>query len=164
VGVTGGLRSGGLSFGLGLPTDQRADDAYSLTHTTAPLGSPVEILGWPRAVLHVRSTAPVMAFVARLCGVAPDGTGALVCRGVLNGTRRASLAHPEAMVPAQTHELAIEPDCTAWRFEAGHRVRLSVSSADFPNVWPTPFAGTNRLYRGCTPRRGCTSRSSQPVR
>jgi predicted acyl esterase len=146
VGMTGGLWSGGLPFGL--PTDQRADDALSLTYTTAPLPGPMEIVGRPEAVLHVRSTAPVMAFVARLCDVAPDGSSALVCRGVLNGTRRASLTHPEAMDPETTYELRIELDCTAWRFESGHRIRLSVSSADFPNVWPTPLAGTNRVYRG----------------
>ena len=35
-----------------------------------------------------------MAFVARLCDVAPDGTSALVCSGVLNGTRRTSLTQP----------------------------------------------------------------------
>jgi hypothetical protein len=80
--------------------------------------------------------------------VAPDGTSALVCRVVLNGTRRTSLTHPEEMDPRAIYELAIELDCTAWRFEAGHRIRLSVSSADFPNVWPTPFVGTNRIYRG----------------
>jgi hypothetical protein len=95
-----------------------------------------------------------MTFVARLCDVAPDGTSALVCRGVVNGTRRASLTRPEPMDPAQTYELAIELDCTAWRFEPGHRIRLAVSSADFPNVWPTPLPGTNRLYRGAqTPSR-----------
>ncbi len=38
-------------------------------------------------------------------------------------------------------------DATAWRFERGHRIRLSISSADFPNLWPTPYNGTNRVYR-----------------
>ena len=69
VGIAGGLRSGGVPFGL--PTDQRPDELHALTYTTAPLDAPLEIAGWPRTVLHVRSTAPVMAFVARLCDVAP---------------------------------------------------------------------------------------------
>ena len=95
-----------------------------------------------------------MAFVARLCDVAPDGTSALVTTGVLNGTRRASLTQPEPMDPEQIYELDIELDCTAWRFAPGHRIRLAVSSADFPNLWPTPFPGTNRVYRGAgTPSR-----------
>ena len=145
VGITGGLWSGGVPFGL--PTDQRPDEAYSLTYTTEPLAEPLEIVGRPRALLHVRSTAPVMAFVARLCDVAPDGSSALVCSGVLNGTRRTSLTHPEPMDPEAVYELPVELDCTAWRFAPGHRLRLAVSSADFPNVWPTPLPGTNRVYR-----------------
>ena len=56
--------------------------------------NPLEIIGRPQVVLNVRSTAPVMAFVAKLCDVAPDGTSALVCSGVLNATRRASLTNP----------------------------------------------------------------------
>ena len=41
----------------------------------------------------------------------------------------------------------VDLDATAWRFERGHRIRLSISSADFPNLWPTPYHGTNRVYR-----------------
>ena len=152
VGIAGGLWSGGVPFGL--PTDQRQDELHALTYTTGPLAEPLEIAGWPRAVLHVRSTAPVMAFVARLCDVAPDGTSALITTGVLNGTRRASLDRPEPMAPDQIYELDLELDCTAWRFEPGHRIRLAVSSADFPNLWPTPFPGANRVHRGAgTPSR-----------
>lgn len=145
VGPTGGLWSGGVPFGL--PVDQRPDEAYCLTYTTPPLDEPEEILGWPHAILHVSSTAPVMAFVARLCDVAPDGTSALVCSGVLNGTRRASLEDPQALEPGEVYELDIQLDATGWRFEPGHRIRLAVCSADFPNLWPTPYRGTNRVYR-----------------
>jgi len=146
VGIAGGLWSAGVPYGL--PTDQRADEAYSLTYTTAPLSQPLEIIGMPRAVIHADSTAPVMAFVARLCDVAPDGTSALVTIGVLNGTRRTSLERPEAMTPGEVYELFVDLDATAWRFDKGHRLRLSISSADFPNLWPTPYDGINRLYMG----------------
>ena len=37
-----------------------------------------------------------------------------------------------------------------WRFESGHRIRLSITSADFPNLWPTPCRATNRLYRNAS--------------
>jgi hypothetical protein len=144
VGTSGGLWSGGVPYGL--PSDQRPDEAYSLTYTSAPLEAPAEILGRPRAILHVSSTAPVMCFVARLCDVAPDGTSALICSGVLNGTRRQSLEDPVEMVAGEIYELDIELDATAWRFDPGHRMRLSVASADFPNLWPTPYPGTNRVF------------------
>ncbi|MCW5853940.1 MAG: CocE/NonD family hydrolase, partial [Anaerolineae bacterium] len=146
VGTSGGLWSGGVPYGL--PTDQRPDEVLSLNYTSAPLDAPLEILGQPLAVLHVQSSAPVMAFVARLCDVAPDGTSALVCNGVLNATRRASLTHPQPLDPDEVYELQVELDCTAWRFEPDHRIRLSVCSADFPNLWPTPYPGYNHLHLG----------------
>lgn len=146
VGLAGGLWSGGLPFGL--PTDQRPDEAFSLVYTSEPLTEELAILGWPRAILHVSSTAEIMAFSAGLCDVAPDGTSALVAKGILNATRRASLTTPEPLVPGQVYELAIEIDCTGWIFEPGHRIRLDVASADYPNSWPTPLPGTNRVYRG----------------
>ena len=144
VGVAGGLWSGGVPYGL--PTDQRLDEIHALNYTSEPLAEPLEIIGWPRASLHVSSTASVMAFVCRLCDVAPDGTSALICSGVLNGTRRNSLEEPEPLEPGQVYLLDIQLDATAWRFEPGHRIRLSVCSADFPNLWPTPQRGTNRLF------------------
>ena len=145
VGIAGGLWSGGVPFGL--PTDQRHDEIHSLNYTTEPLKEPLEIIGTPEIVMHVRSTAPVMAFVAKLCDVAPDGTSALVCNGVLNATRRESLTHPEPLDPNEIYEITINLNCTAWRFEPTHRIRLSICSADFPNLWPTPYPGINRVYR-----------------
>jgi hypothetical protein len=146
VGVTAGLWSGGARFGL--PGDQRPDEAYSLTYTTPALVEDLHILGWPHAILHVSSTAPVMGFCASLSDVAPDGTSHLVAKGMLNGTRRSSFTNPEPMAPGEVYELDIQIDCVAWRFEKGHRLRLSVASADWPNVWPTPYLGHNTVYRG----------------
>jgi hypothetical protein len=146
VGLAGGLWSGGVPFGL--PTDQRPDEAYSLVYTSAPLEQELAILGWPRAILHISSTAEVMAFNASLCDVAPGGTSALVAKGILNATRRESLTDPAPLLPGQVYELEIEIDCTGWVFEPGHCIRLDIASADFPNVWPTPLNGANRVYCG----------------
>ena len=157
VGVCGGLWSGGVPFGL--PTDQRPDEVYSLIYTTPPLEEEVEILGWAQAVLNVSSTVEVMAFVARLSDVAPDGTSALVATGVLNGTRRDALDAPKPMTPGEVYELGVVIDCVCWRFEKGHRIRLAVCSSDFPNLWPTPKPGTNRVHRG----PGHLSRLTLPV-
>ena len=145
VGIASGLWSAGVPFGL--PGDQRVDEIYAANYTSAPLDEPLEIIGMGKAVIHVSSTAPVMAFVARLSDVAPDGASAQVTIGVLNGTRRNSLTDPEPMEPGEVYELHVDLDATAWRFERGHRIRLSISSADFPNLWPTPYNGTNRIYR-----------------
>jgi putative CocE/NonD family hydrolase len=146
VGVTRGLWSGGLQFGL--PGDQRADEAFSLVYTTPPLEEEVYLLGWPRVVLHAASSASVMGFAVSLCDVAPDGASHLITAGMLNATRRESLSQPQALTPGEVYELEIEIDCTAWKFAKGHRIRLSIASADFPNVWPTPELGANHVFRG----------------
>lgn len=146
VGTTGGLWSGGVPFGL--PGDQRADEARSLVYTSDPLDAALSILGRARAVLHISSTASVIGVAASLSDVAPDGTSSLVAKGMLNGTRRRSLTDPEPLVAGEVVELDIEIDATGWRFRAGHRVRLSIAAADWPNVWPTPEPGTVDVWRG----------------
>jgi len=52
------------------------------------------------------------------------------------------------MQPGEIYELKIPMAPTGWVIPAGHRLRLAVSSADFPNLWPTPYRATNRVYRG----------------
>lgn len=146
VGVMGGLWSGGLQFGL--PGDQRPDEAFSLVYTSAPLEEELHVIGRTRAVLHVSSTASVIGFATSLADVAPDGTSHLLAKGMLNATRRASLTDPEPLTPGEVYELPIEIDTTAWVFPAGHRIRLAIASADWPNVWPTPEPATNTVHRG----------------
>jgi uncharacterized protein len=146
VGVTAGLWSGGLPFGLS--GDQRPDEAYSLVYTSAQLEAGVHVLGRPRVRLYVSSSATVMGFAVSMSDVAPDGSSRLVTKGMLNGTRRRSLTNPEPLVPGEVCELAIDLDCTAWRFQPGHRLRVAIASADWPNVWPTPEPGLNRVHRG----------------
>ena len=52
------------------------------------------------------------------------------------------------MVPGEVYELDIPMFPTGWVVKKGHRLRLAVSGADFPNLWPTPYEATNRVYRG----------------
>lgn len=118
--------------------DQRVDDAYSLAFTGPPLEEELEILGTPRAILYVASSAPVANWIARLCDVAPDGSSQMVTKAVLNGTHRDSHADPEPMVPGQVYELKLDLKVMSWVFSKGHRIRLAISNADFPNLWPGP--------------------------
>jgi putative CocE/NonD family hydrolase len=146
VGLTGGIFSaGGVPFGL--PLDQRAEEGYSLVYTTAPLSRPIEVAGQPRLRLRVASDAPVATLVAKLCDVAPDGTSALVTRSLLNLSRHRSHTEPEALTPGRPYDVDLEFDCTAWRFAAGHRVRLDLAGADWPTVWPTPHPAPLRVSR-----------------
>jgi hypothetical protein len=145
-GVTGGLWSGGIRFGL--PGDQRPDETFSLVYTSAPLEEDLAIIGWPRVRLHVSSTASVVGFAASLCDVAPTGVSHLVAKGMLNATRRDSFSEPSPLEPERVYELDIAIDATGWIFRKGQRIRLNIASADWPNVWPTPEPAVNRIHRG----------------
>jgi uncharacterized protein len=146
VGETGGLWSGGVPFGL--PGDQRPDEARSLVYTSAPLEADLAILGRPRAIIHLTSTASMIGVAVSVSDVAPDGVSNLVAKGMLNVTRRESLTDPQPLVPGEPAVLTIDIDATGWRFKAGHRVRLSIAAADWPNVWPTPEPGTLHVWHG----------------
>src|SRR5918998_2111891 len=146
VGTTFGMFSAGAPHVL--PADQRAEEAYSAVYTGPILTEPVEILGRPRLVLRVDSDAEVINFAARLCDVAPDGSSALVTKGVLNATHRDSHSDPSPLVPGEVVELTIDLDATSWLFEPDHRIRLSISNADFPNAWPSPALASSRLHLG----------------
>ena len=146
VGTAFGMFSAGAPHVL--PADQRVEEAYSAVYTGPALTEPLEILGRPRLVLWAESEAEAITFAARLCDVAPDGRSALVTKGILNATHRDSHSDPAPLVPGEVYELSIELDATSWRFAPGHRLRLSISNADFPNAWPSPILATSRLHLG----------------
>jgi hypothetical protein len=108
----------------------------------------MHVLGRPTAQLHVDSTASVIGFCVSLSDVLPDGTSHLVAKGMLNVTRRDSLSEPSELPPGDRAVLEVELDTTGWVFRAGHRLRISVANADWPNVWPTPQPATSRVHRG----------------
>ena len=130
--------AGALPFGQ--PMDQRADATRSLVYEWADRADPLEILGYPRVEVTVTSDAPVSFLSAKLCDVFPDGTTALVSRGLLNLTHRESHREPRALEPGNHYTVAVELDATSWVFETGHRVALHLAGADWPNLWPPPAA------------------------
>jgi putative CocE/NonD family hydrolase len=146
VGTTFGMFSAGSP--LVTPVDQRLEDAYSTSWTSPPLEEALEILGHPHAALFCAVTAEVASLSVRLIDVAPDGTAALVTKGVLNLTHRDSHTAPQPLTPDQVYAVEIKMDATCWHFAPGHRIRLGVAAADFPNSWPSPIPHTGRLLYG----------------
>ena len=132
--------AGHLPFGQ--PMDQRPDEAASMVYEWPHLEEALEILGYPRLELSVASSAPVAFLSAKLCDVFPDGTSALVSRGLLNLSHRESHTAPEPLTPGKRYRVTVELDATSWVFEPGHRVRLDIAGADWPNVWPPPAPAT----------------------
>ena len=132
----------------GQPTDQRYDDAASLTWEWP--GDGLEILG--HAVLRARVAAdrPVATLAVRLCDVFPDGRSTLITRGTLNLTHRASRETPEALPLNDFVDVELELEATSWAFDPGHRLRLAICGTDWPNTVAPPEPVTLSLDLGTT--------------
>jgi len=131
-----------------LPGDQRLDAFGSLEFDTEPMSERLEILGNVRATLELAADRP-QAFVAvRLIDVAPDGSAALVARGFLNLTQRDGRETPQALVQGQRYRVDVQLTGTAYAFPAGHRIRLALSNAYWPILWPSPEAVTLTVFTG----------------
>jgi predicted acyl esterase len=130
------------------PVDQRADDGRALAFTWEPLAERLELLGNMRVELELESDRPVAQLAARLCDVAPDGTSLLVTRGVLNLTHRDGHEHPEPLEPGSPTRVTLELDGIAQAVPAGHRLRLALSPAYWPWLWPAPEPVTLTIDAG----------------
>jgi uncharacterized protein len=123
----------------GLPLDQRPDEVHSLVYDWR-VEEELEILGSPVLQVRLRSSSPVAFVSAKLCEVLDDGTSVLVSRGLLNLTHRGSHTDPTPLEPGRPVDVSIELDATSRVFERGHRIRLMIAGADWPNGWPPPEA------------------------
>ncbi len=127
-----------FTFGPELPGDQRDDDARSLCFDLDVPAGPLDIVGAPSVRLAVASDRPQANAVVRLCDVHPDGASELIAWGVLNLTHRASHELPQPLTPGETVEVTVVLDQCAYRVPAGHRLRVAVSTAYWPMIWPSP--------------------------
>jgi len=144
-----GLEAGGPVMWWGdVAHDQRPTDAFSLVYDSAPLEADTEILGLPRALLQVAADASRANWFVRLNDIAPDGTVTQVAGAGFNGTHRESARAPADIVPGEPFALDIEMHFTSWVFPKGHRIRLSISNAQWPMFWPTPYPVTTTLLLG----------------
>jgi len=144
-----GVEAGGPVMWWGdVAHDQRPTDAYSLVYDSAPLDADTEILGLPHVLMNVAADAPQANWFVRLSDVAPDGRVTLITGAGFNGTHRHSARDPQPLTPGETFGLDIEMHFTSWTFPAGHRIRLSVSNAQWPMMWPTPYPMTTTLAIG----------------
>ncbi|ESR24559.1 CocE/NonD family hydrolase [Lutibaculum baratangense] len=130
--------------GVGIAGDQRYDDAASLTFESAPFDEPLALLGRPSLTLTLRTKDP-QNLVARLVDVHPDGSATRVSLGVLNLAHRDGHEHPLDMPADEPVTVRLLLDACGYRFAAGNRLRLSLSNAYWPMVWPAPGTGGIRI-------------------
>ena len=102
----------------------------------------------------------------RVCDVAPDGASTMIARGVLNLSRREGHDRSVPMPVGEPVRVCIRMQSTAYAVPAGHRIRLAVSNAYWPMIWPSPEPSTLTVLCGprsvlSLPRRGTSELDAQ---
>lgn len=144
-----GMEAGGPVMWWGdVAHDQRGTDAFSLVYDSAPLTEEMEILGMPHAQLRVSADAPRANWFVKVSDVAPDGTVTQVAGAGFNGNHRKSARAPELLKSGEEFPLEIELHFTSWVFPKNHRIRVSVTNAQWPMMWPSPHPMTTTLSIG----------------
>jgi putative CocE/NonD family hydrolase len=146
-----GMASGeycAIWLGPELPGDQSIDDAKSLCFDSEPLDEPCAIVGTPVVRLRLAANRPRAMVAIRLCDVQPDGRSTRITYGVHNLCHRNGHEFVQDVVPGEIMEISLKLDDIAYRVAAGHRLRVAISSAYWPLVWPSPEPVTLTLHAG----------------
>jgi putative CocE/NonD family hydrolase len=109
---------------------QRRDDV--LVYTTAPLSEDIELTGPVNAILYASSSAVDTDFTATLSDVYPDGRAVHICEGIRGVRFRDSLENPTLIEPGKVYKYEVSLWETSNLFKAGHRIRIDISSSNFP--------------------------------
>ena len=119
-----------------------------LVYTGDALDNALDIAGPVRVELWASSSAVDTDFTAKLVDVAPDGYCSIVADGIVRTRHRDSYSANDWLTPGETYRLEIDLWDSAWRFEAGHRIRVEIASSNFPrfdrnlNIAASPGAAT----------------------
>ena len=126
-----------------MPVDRREIQSRSdvLVYTSGPLAAPLEVTGPITAVLWISSTAKDTDFTAAISDVQPDGAALALTDGITRARYRKSKTVPELLVPGARYEVRIDVGATGNVFLPGHRIRLEVSSSNFPRYDRNPNTG-----------------------
>jgi len=103
-----------------------------LVYTTPAFSSDFEVTGPITAELYVSSSAVDTDFTAKLVDVSPNGFAQNLTEGILRARYRNSHAHPELLKPGEVYKIRIDMWNTSNVFLAGHKLRVEISSSNFP--------------------------------
>ena len=114
--------------------DQRPIEARNdvLVYTSEPLTAPMQVTGFIDAVLKVSSSAADTDFAVKLVDVAPDGTAYILGDTIMRARYRDGYARPTPLVPGQVATVQPTPMTVSNTFQPGHRIRVEVTSSNFP--------------------------------
>ncbi len=129
-----------IAVGLPGPRDQSRVESRDdvLCYSTEPLQRPLDAAGPVSVELFVSSDRPDTDFTAKLVDVHPDGRPISLTDGILRARFRNGFDREELLEPGAIARVTIDLASIAHRFEAGHRIRLEVSSSNYPRFLPNP--------------------------
>ncbi|GGY22311.1 CocE/NonD family hydrolase [Streptomyces djakartensis] len=139
-----------------LPLDSRPD---VISLTTPPLERDVVLAGPVSARLHISTSAPDTDFTIKLIDVHPPnadyphGFAMNLTDGIVRCRFHRSWEHPEPLTPGKVYEIEVTAPDTANLFATGHRIRLDISSSNFPRF----DVNTNTGEPEATARRTATA-------
>jgi predicted acyl esterase len=144
---------GGIANANAGSREQSAVEARAdvLVYTSAPLTDHLELLGPITASLWAATSAPETDWTVRLTQVDPDGRSLTVTDGILRSRYRMGLDRPTSTAPGEPARYEIDLGATATLVPAGSRLRVQVSSSDFPRYARHPLAAHQTVFHD--PRR-----------
>jgi hypothetical protein len=133
--------------------DQRELEGRSdvLVFQTDPLEEPLQVIGRIRVKLWASSSCTDTDFVAKLMDVYPDGRSMLIADGIIRGRFRRSLSREELLEPGTIYEFEIDLWSTAIVFNRGHRIKVHITSSNYPRFDINPNTGED-YAEGCDMR------------
>ncbi|MPZ99954.1 MAG: CocE/NonD family hydrolase [Dehalococcoidia bacterium] len=131
-----------------------------LTFESAPLEEDIEVTGRVSVRLFASSSAVDTDFTAKLLDVHTDGRAFNLCDGIIRARYRDSLSHPAPLTPGEPVELDIDLWSTSNLFRQGHRIRIDISSSNFPRFDVNPNTGDDSTGGPDTPREYVVARNT----
>jgi putative CocE/NonD family hydrolase len=126
-----------------IPSDQREIELRPdvLVYTSDALTAPIEVTGPLDMRLWAASSATDTDFTAKLVDVFPDGTARMINDGIIRARYRAGKTTPVLLTPGRAEEFVIDVGATSNVFAVGHRIRIEISSSNFPRFDRNPNTG-----------------------
>lgn len=117
-----------------VPLDQSAVERRRdvVSYTSPVLTEELVVSGWPHLELFGSSDCDDTEWHVKLTDVQPDGRSLKVSQGCLRASYRDSLQHPTPLIPGAPHRFDVELWPTNHAFLPGHRLRITITSSDFP--------------------------------
>jgi putative CocE/NonD family hydrolase len=127
---------GGVSGGPAGPREQGALATRNdiLTYTSAPLSARLEVTGPIKVTLFAATDARDTDFTAKLVDVHPDGKAYNIVDGVIRARYRQGTGKAVLISPGAVLEYTIDLWSTSHAFLPGHRLRVDISSSNFPRL------------------------------